>query len=167
MPSRASFSVCLVTDQTRSLFRYFSTSPLPRRKIAFLLYLSRIANRPLRVGVAAGLVAALMPSPVLKETRFESCLKRPRGCAVRHCAPALVAKGAPIQARLPHGRSLVGPFGHHHATLVVGGAFAHRGLALSAAAPAGPDPGGGVWRCPPTLDHPKLHPAGWIRGVAQ
>jgi hypothetical protein len=41
---------------------------------ALLPFLSRLAQLPLRVGVAAGLVAALVPSRVLKETRFESCL---------------------------------------------------------------------------------------------
>ncbi len=43
-------------------------------QMALLPYLGRIASLPLRVGVAAGLVAALVPSRVLKETRFESCL---------------------------------------------------------------------------------------------
>ncbi len=43
-------------------------------QMALLPYLARIANLPLRVGVAAGLFAALVPSRVFKETRFESCL---------------------------------------------------------------------------------------------
>ncbi len=43
-------------------------------QMALLPFLSRLAHLPLRVGVAAGLVAALIPSRVLKETRFESCL---------------------------------------------------------------------------------------------
>src|SRR5271165_4086231 len=43
-------------------------------QMALLPYLSRIAQLPLSVGVVAGLVAALVPSRVLKETRFESCI---------------------------------------------------------------------------------------------
>lgn len=43
-------------------------------QMALLPYLSRLAQLPLRIGVAAGLVGALVPSRMLKETRFESCL---------------------------------------------------------------------------------------------
>lgn len=43
-------------------------------QMALLPYLSRTANLPLRVGITAGLVAALLPSRILKETRFESAL---------------------------------------------------------------------------------------------
>jgi hypothetical protein len=43
-------------------------------QMALLPYLSRLGHLPLRIGVAAGLGAALVPSRVLKEARFESCL---------------------------------------------------------------------------------------------
>ena len=43
-------------------------------QMSLLPYLSRIANLPLQVGVVAGMVGALVPLRVFKETRFESSL---------------------------------------------------------------------------------------------